>query len=88
MAAAIVLEDGSIITFIYSDYFSKGYRANHLRRYESCEACEQALRGPLAAEWEKKGGLATTSLEFDFDLQFPCGSPLTELSDFRQLARM
>ena len=68
MAAAIVLEDGGIVTFIYSDYFSKGYRANYLRRYESCYACEQALRGALAAEWEKKGGLATTSLEFDFDL--------------------
>lgn len=36
VAAAIVLEDWGIVTFIYSDYFSKEYRANHLRHYESC----------------------------------------------------
>ena len=46
-------------------------------------ACEQALRGALAAEREKEGELATTSLEF----QFPCGSPSTELSDLRQSTR-
>ena len=50
-------------------------------------ACEPALRGALAAGREKKGELATTSLEFQFRLQFPCGSPSTELSDFRQSAR-
>ena len=49
--------------------------------------CEQALRGALGAGWEKKGELATTSLEFEFYLQFACGSPLTELSDFRKSAR-
>jgi len=32
------------------------------------------------------GGLATTSLEFEFCLQFPCGFPSTELSDFHQSA--
>ena len=37
--------------------------------------------------WEREGELATTSLEFEFRLQFPCGSPSTELSDFRQSAR-
>ena len=47
-------------------------------------ACEQALRGALAAGREKKGELATTSLEFEFHFQFPCGSPSTELLDFRQ----
>ena len=47
----------------------------------------QALRDALAAGREKKGELATTSLEFEFHLQFPCGSPSTELSDFRQSAR-
>ena len=46
-------------------------------------ACEQALRGTLAAGREKEGNLATTSLE----LQFPCGSPSTELLDFRQSAK-
>ena len=46
---------------------------------------EQALQGTLAAGWEEEGELATTSLEFEFYLQFPCGSPQTELSDFRQL---
>ena len=46
-------------------------------------ACEQALRGTLAAGREKEGKLATTSLE----LQFPCGSPSTELLDFRQSAQ-
>ena len=32
---------------------------------------EQALRGALAAGREKEGELATTSLEFEFRLQFP-----------------
>ena len=36
---------------------------------------------------EKEGELATTSLEFEFHLYFPCGSPSTELSDFRQSAQ-
>ena len=36
---------------------------------------------------EKEGDLGTASLEFKFHLQFPCGSPSTELSDFRQSAR-
>ena len=49
-------------------------------------ACEQALRGALAAEREKEEHLATTSLEFEFRLQFPYGSPSTELSDYRQSA--
>ena len=49
-------------------------------------ACEQALWGALAAGWEKEGELATTSLEFAFHLQFPCGSPSPELSDFCQSA--
>ena len=35
----------------------------------------------------KEGELATTSLEFEFHLQFPCGSPSTEVSDFRQLVQ-
>ena len=29
-------------------------------------ACEKALRGALAAVWEKEGELATTSLEFEY----------------------
>ena len=40
----------------------------------------EALRGALAAGREKKRELATTSLEFEFHLQFPCSSPSTELS--------
>ena len=47
-------------------------------------ARKQALRGALAAEREKEGKLATTSLEFEFLLHFPSGFPSTELSDFRQ----
>ena len=50
-------------------------------------ACEQALRGALVARREKEGALAFTSLKFEFHLQFPCGSPSTELSDFRQSGR-
>ena len=50
-------------------------------------ACEHAVRSALAAGREKEGELATTSLEFEFHLQFPCGSPSTELSDFRQSTR-
>ena len=48
-------------------------------------ACEQALRG--RAGREKEGELANTSLEFEFHLQFPCGSPSTELSHFHQSRR-
>ena len=36
---------------------------------------------------EKEGQFATTSLELEFHPQFPCGSPSTKLSVFRQLAR-
>ena len=43
-------------------------------------AYEQALRGALATEQEKKGELATTSLKFEFHLQFPCSFPSTEVS--------
>ena len=50
-------------------------------------ACEQALRGSLAVEREKEGELTAVSLKFEFHLQFPCCSPSTELSDFRQSAR-
>ena len=50
-------------------------------------ACKQAVQGALAAGREKEGELANTSLEFEFHLQFCCGSPSTELSDFRQSAR-
>ena len=49
-------------------------------------AFKQALRGALAAEREKEGKLATTSLEFEFLLQF-AAFPSTELSDFRQSER-
>ena len=34
-------------------------------------ASEQALRGTLAVGREKEGELVTTSLEFEFRLQFP-----------------
>ena len=34
-------------------------------------ACEQAFRDALEAGREKEGELATTSLEFEFHLQFP-----------------
>ena len=50
-------------------------------------ACEQVLRGALAAGREKEGELPTKFLEFESYLQFPCGSSSTELSDFRQSAR-
>ena len=49
--------------------------------------CEQAVRGALAAGWEKEGELANTSLEVEFHLQCPRGYPSTELSNFRQSAR-
>ena len=51
------------------------------------EACEKALWGALAAGRENEEELATSSLEFQFHLQIPCGSPSTVLSDFRQSAR-
>ena len=40
-------------------------------------ACQQALQVTLMARWEKEVELATTSLEFNFHLQFPCGSQST-----------
>ena len=50
-------------------------------------AYEQALRGgALAAGQEKEGELATKSLKFEYHLQFSCGFPSTDLSDFRQSA--
>ena len=49
-------------------------------------ACEQALRSALAAGREKEVELTTASLKFEFHLQFHCGSPSTELSDFCQSA--
>ena len=60
-------------------------RACLLQNYN--QAWEQALLGALVAGWEKEGELATTSVESEFHLQFPCGSPSTELSNFRQSAR-
>ena len=50
-------------------------------------ACEQVLQGTLVAGWEKEGELATMSLEFEFCLQFPCGSVSTKLLDFCQSAQ-
>ena len=50
-------------------------------------ACEQAFQGALTEGREKEGELPTMSLEFEFYLQFACGSPSTELSDFRRSAR-
>ena len=46
-------------------------------------ACEQALLCALAAGREKEGELATTSLEFEFNLQLRS----IEQSNFRQSAR-
>ena len=40
--------------------------------------------GGTGGEGGKEGELATKSLEFEFHLQFPCGSLSTGLSDFRQ----
>ena len=47
-------------------------------------ACEQTLRGALAARREKEGELATTFVESEFHLRFPCVSPSTELLHFCQ----
>ena len=45
-------------------------------------ACNQALRGILVAGQGKEEEHATMSLEFEIRLQFPCGSPSTELVRF------
>ena len=47
---------------------------------------DTSLCCPHHKKERKEGELATKSLEFEFHLQSPCGSPLTELSDFCQLA--
>ena len=49
-------------------------------------ACEQTLRGALAAGRGKEGELATTSLEFEFYVQFACGSPSSSPSFSRPAA--
>ena len=46
-----------------------------------------SLQASSPGRAEKDGELATSSLKFEFHLQFPCGSPSTELSDSRQSAR-
>ena len=68
---------------LISDFKKKNVKGS----MNSALACEQASRGALAAGREKEGELATTSLEFKFYLQFPCGLPSTKLSDFRQSVR-
>ena len=70
-------------------YFAKAvpYRSGQLAFSHSRLACEEALRGSLAAGREKEEELAFTSLEFEFRLQFACGSFSTELSDIRQSVR-
>ena len=57
---------------------------NELLPLSKIQYREQAIQGALAAGQEKEGELATTSLQFQFHLQYPCGSPSIELSDFRQ----
>ena len=69
--------------------------APSLQQSQSIEVIEEQLKcslqasslGTLLVGREKDGELATTSLEFEFHLQFPCGSALTEPSDFHQLAQ-
>ena len=77
-----------IVVFLFS-YIMRPTSVLHVSNKACilCLACEQALRGALVAGREKEGELAITSLEFEFHIQFPCGSPSTELSDFRQSAR-
>ena len=50
-------------------------------------ASKLSARGALTTRREKEGELASTSLEFEFHLQFHCGSPSIELSDFRHSVR-
>ena len=73
-----ISEGGTTLRWVYMQKF---------RSVWLTVACEQAVRGALAAGREKEGDLGTASLEFEFHLQFSCGSPSTELSDFRQSAR-
>ena len=69
-----------------SPYFVKRQvtESKLLRRFL---AWEQALWNTLAAERQKKGELATMFPEFEFHLQFSCGSPSTKLSEFHQSVR-
>ena len=62
-----------------------GHHFVAIKNYATVEilSCEQVLQSALAARREKEGELATTSLEFESLLQFPCGSLSSELSDFR-----
>ena len=63
-----------------------GFQHLKIMKFENFVEFEQALRGALTAGREKEGELSTTSLEFEFHLQFPCGCPSTELSDLRRSA--
>ena len=51
-----------------------------------CSLGALALKVALSAGQVKEGEHATTSLEFEFHLQFPCGCPSTELLNFHQSA--
>ena len=69
-----------------------GFQHFKKMKFENFVEFEHALRGgggggDLTAGRQKKEELSTTSLEFEFHLQFPCGSPSTDLSDLRQSAR-
>ena len=64
-----------------------GFQHFKKMKFENFVEFEHALRGALTAGREKEEELSTTSLEFEFHLQFPCGSPSTDLSDLRQSAR-
>ena len=58
-----------------------------LSLYLSLISLRASSQGRSFGGAENKGELAITPLEFEFHLQFPCGSPSTTLSDCPQSAR-
>ena len=59
----ILVQKCKFLIFLLDDYFSGDVRRRGARK---SIACEQALRGALLTGQEKKGELATTSLDFEY----------------------
>ena len=59
----ILVQKCKFLIFLLDDYFSGDVRRWGARK---SIACEQALRGALLTGQEKKGELATTSLDFEY----------------------
>jgi len=66
-------------TFAHTTEYWAVVNIDYLHTPIAASACEEGLWGILGVGQEKEGALATMSMELEFCLQFPCGTPSTEL---------